>query len=83
MEYVKTVIREELWEVSTYLNELGLPQEELLRVRDAMQTEFASAVPYHCKNKAGTYAYHEGVFALRSQCIDNNGEDWELSLIHI
>lgn len=77
MDLVETIVREEVWDVRNYLHDLGLPLELLLNVRDAMQTEFNSAVGYHCKNKAGTYAYHEGVFALRSHLIGNNDEDWE------
>ncbi len=73
MAVVETKVSREPWDVDRRLAELGLNREKLLLVRDVAISESANATPFHAANAAGTFAYHNGTWALRDQFV---GDDW-------
>ncbi|MCB9959633.1 MAG: hypothetical protein H6843_13610 [Rhodospirillaceae bacterium] len=57
------------------VEELGLDLDLLLEVRSIAVYEARKVTPFHCANASGTYAYHEGVWALRDRFV---GENWRV-----
>jgi hypothetical protein len=75
VEAIQTKILQEDWEVEPRLQELGLTKEGLLHARDVAVSGSANATAFHAANAAGTYAYHEGTWALRDQFVS---DDWSI-----
>ena len=59
MEWVRTQVFKEPWDVDLRLKELGLERNRLLAVRDVAIGQAANATPHHCVNAAGTFAYQQ------------------------
>ena len=74
MENLSVKIWKDAEDVNARLRELALSREGLTRVRDEALAAAANTTPYHAANAAGTYAYQEGVRALRLVFV---GEDWK------
>jgi len=66
MGLVEAVIFKEPQEVSRRLAELGLNRDLLLEVRAIALNAAADATPFHPANAPGTFAYHQGTWALRN-----------------
>ena len=75
MDPIETTVLRENWEIEPRLQELGLTKEGLLHVRDVAVSGSANATAFHAANAAGTYAYHEGTWALRDRFV---GGDWSV-----
>jgi len=76
MDPIECEVRKEPWEVEPRLNELRLTRNALLRVAAMAQGERGNATPFHAANAAGTFAYQQGTFALRSEHVGTDG--WTL-----
>ncbi|SOB94570.1 hypothetical protein [Thalassospira xiamenensis] len=76
MKLLKTNIIREDRDVEKRLAELGLSRKTLLEIRDVAIGAAANATPNHAANAAGTYAYQDGVFALRDRHV---GDSWQRS----
>lgn len=74
MEWVRTEVLKEPWDVDRRLSEMGLRRDRLLTVRTVAISEAANATPNHCANAPGTFAYQHGTWALRDQHV---GDDWK------
>ena len=74
MERVQTKIYRDPNDADQRLSELRLTRKGLLRVAAIAVHEAANATPFHCKNAAGTFAYHHGTWALRHVFA---GSEWE------
>jgi hypothetical protein len=75
MEWVKTQVLKEPWDVDRRLSEMGLQRDRLLTVRTVAISEAANATLNHCANAPGTFAYQHGTWALRDQHV---GDDWKV-----
>ena len=63
------------WEVQPRLESLDLNKPRLLNVRTTAIGAAADATLYHPANAAGTFSYHQGVFALRNEFV---GDVWKV-----
>lgn len=68
-----TSIFREPRDIDKRLAELGLTRSGLLRVRETAILAARNTTPDHCANAAGTAAYQQGSWALRSVFC---GKDW-------
>ncbi|TKV80074.1 hypothetical protein FDV58_17625 [Bradyrhizobium elkanii] len=75
MDVVQAIILREPWEVTPRLQELALPKNKLLEVRDIAVHERANATAFHAANAPGTFSYHHGIWALRHHFV---GADWRV-----
>ena len=75
MDVVEAIILREPWEISRRLQELTLPKNKLLEVRDIAIHEGSNATEFHAANASGTFKYHHGIWALRHSFV---GSDWVL-----
>lgn len=72
---IESIVRQEPRDVNRRLAELQVgPRPRLLEVARVAISAAAGATPFHASNAAGTYAYHEGTFALRDEFVD--GVKW-------
>lgn len=76
MAYVETKIIREPWDADRRLMELRLDKPKLLKARDIAVSSAANATPFHAQNASGTFAYHDGIWAIRNEFID--GVVWKL-----
>ena len=74
---IQTRVLREPWDVDRRLAELGLDRQKLLTVAEVAVHEAANATPFHPINAAGTFAYHQGTWALRDQFVGRGGGEWE------
>jgi len=72
MDLVQTVIRRESWDVDKRLAEMQLDRAALLECRDVAVNEAANATAFHAANAPGTFAYHQGTWALRDRFVGPN-----------
>lgn len=75
MDAIQTVILRDELDIEPRLRELGLTKEGLLHVRDVAISGSANTTAFHAANASGTYAYHEGTWALRDRFV---GGDWSV-----
>jgi hypothetical protein len=75
MRHVESIVRRELWEVEPRLAQMQLKSAKLLRVRDVAMAARANVTDYHAANASGTFAYQDGTWCLRDECV---GEDWKM-----
>jgi hypothetical protein len=73
MEWIKTEILRQPWDVDLRLSKLNLKRTPLLNVRSVALSEAANATPNHCANASVTFAYQHGVWALRNEFL---GKEW-------
>lgn len=76
---IKPKILKEAPEVESRLKELSLTLDGLLFVRSVALAAAADATPNHPSNAGGSFAYHHGVAAIRSQFL---GESWKRDRSH-
>jgi hypothetical protein len=73
MDFVKSVVHRESWDVDKRLAELGLTRNGLLVARDIAIQESANATSFHPANAAGTFSYHHGTWAIRHEFVGKDG----------
>lgn len=75
MAYLKRIIRRDPWDVEPILKKMNMTAVGICRVRDVALTERANATAFHPVNAPGTFAYHHGVCALRTEFV---GKHWKV-----
>lgn len=70
---IETLVFRDPWDVDRRLIELGLHKAGLLKAVAVSRTERNNVTPFHPANAAGTFSYHHGVAAIRSEFV---GDAW-------
>ena len=68
------LIREEIAEIQTWLQDMGLADVDFETVAKAMMGEYADDNPFYSRAKAGTYAFHQGLYSIRQEVVGK--DDW-------
>jgi len=68
------LIREEISEVQPWLQNMGLANVDFESVAKAMMGEYADDNPFYSRAKAGTYAFHQGLYSIRQEVVGQ--DDW-------
>lgn len=76
MSFTQTRVLAGPVEVDARLAKMPLQREKLLNVRTMALSAAADATAFHAANAAGTFAYHQGTFALRLEFV---GRIWRQS----
>ncbi len=74
MKLATPLIREEIAEIHPWLQDMGLADVNFESVAKAMMGEYADDNPFYSRAKAGTYAFHQGLYSIRQEVVGQ--DDW-------
>lgn len=74
MKLATPLIREEIAEIHPWLQAMGLSDVNFETVAKAMMGEYADDNPFYSRAKAGTYAFHQGLYSIRQEVVGQ--DDW-------